>query len=372
VVPAGGGWHSPPFTLTERDGKLFGRGVVDNKGPAVIALHILKKLKAEGIKLDHRVRLIAGCNEENGSACLKYYSKRGEIPSVSIVPDADFPVINSEKGILQVRVEMPVSKEFADSVSSIDSGTRPNVVPDCARAVLKERPFDFAKVLPIVSLEKGDVSFGKSDGLILIETHGRAGHAMAPEKADNAAFKLFALFTALESGKANQTSATVHRLFCHTAPPQWCGASLADEKSGALTMNLGMVKYNGGALELTLDFRLPLCVQKDGLLENLERSLPKGSKVTVLHYAPNLFVSPDSPLIKTLLGAYSETTGLKPFTVQTGGGTYARELPNSVAFGPNFPTVENNIHNADEFITVKNFNALFDIYYNAILSVDKI
>ena len=121
IVPAGGGWTSDPFTVR--------RGVADDKGPLVTMLYVLKKLRDEKVKLRHRVRLIVGCNEETGSLCLKKYAEEGEIPVVSLVPDSDFPVINSEKGILHTDVAITPDEQFTSSVASLRAGTRANVVP---------------------------------------------------------------------------------------------------------------------------------------------------------------------------------------------------------------------------------------------------
>lgn len=137
VVPVGKGWTYPPFALTNENGYLYGRGVVDDKGPTVAALHVLKKLKDTNTKLKHRIRLIVGCNEENGSACIKKYVQECEIPDFSFVPDADFPVINSEKGIAEISVALSADCFFADNVTALNAGVRSNVVPDLCTATIK-------------------------------------------------------------------------------------------------------------------------------------------------------------------------------------------------------------------------------------------
>ncbi|MDE7464539.1 MAG: M20/M25/M40 family metallo-hydrolase [Clostridiales bacterium] len=67
VVPAGNGWATDPFKMVEENGKVYGRGVGDDKGSVVVCLHALKELKDNNVKLKRRVRLIVGAYEERGS-----------------------------------------------------------------------------------------------------------------------------------------------------------------------------------------------------------------------------------------------------------------------------------------------------------------
>lgn len=393
VVPAGNGWSCPPYSLTIEDGCLYGRGVVDNKGCAIIALNILKELKEKNIPLKNRIRLIAGCNEENGSACMKHYKTAGEIPKMSIVPDSDFPVINSEKGILHICASIPADNEFLMSVIKFEAGSRPNVVPDlCSVTIKKDSPIYeklaaincgkinndifktpvLAKQIIGANFKPADFSVHIFEDNIVIEARGISGHAMSPHKADNAAYKMFSLLTALYGGKGGETIRSINKLLCEPLSLERLGLALKDGKSGALTMNLGIIKFENNSLDLTLDFRLPLCAGNVEVIKKLENSLPENSKVKLLHYAENLYIEENNPLIQTLLKVYHESTGFEPFTVQTGGGTYARELPHSVAFGPTFPDTVTNIHNVDERISIEQFEKLYEIYYKAILELDKL
>ena len=119
VVPEGDGWSHDPYSMVVEDGLIKGRGVADDKGPTVAALHAMKRIAENGAKLNHRIRLIVGCNEENGSQCIEYYRDHCEIPKASFVPDADFPVINSEKGILHLVLDIrPRSEEHTSELQS--------------------------------------------------------------------------------------------------------------------------------------------------------------------------------------------------------------------------------------------------------------
>ena len=388
VVPAGkNAWTFPPYKLTEANGYLYGRGVVDNKGPAIIMLHVLKKLCDNGIKLKHRVRLIAGCNEETGSACLKHYAQYGEIPKFSIVPDADFPVIYSEKGILHLSVRLPVSHVFSKNISALQFGERANVIPDLAKVSLIggsdlcRNILDATKnreLMTVLAEENfsAEVTMREGGTSVELETRGVAGHAMAPEKADNAAWKLFAVL-AKHTEKLNVPEiAAVYKFFCSPQSKAQLGIDYADENSGELTLSMGAGEYiagNGdGYLSLTLDIRLPLCADKDAVISAIQKKLGKSAKIEIIHYAPNLYIDPKSQLIQTLLKVYETAANERAAPVKTGGGTYARTLPNAAAFGPTFPGTETDIHNANERISMHQFTRLFKIYYDAVLELDKI
>lgn len=393
TVPAGGGWSYPPYDLTVDNGRLYGRGVADDKGPAVAVLHVLKRLKDENVKLSRRIRLIVGCNEESGSECMKYYVRHAEIPEMSFVPDADFPVIGSEKGILHMVVKIPADASLTENLTFLRSGDRPNVVPDRAEAGFTKNCKLYKKLKDLCGggnandalrspeiitgllgegFDLADFSINDLGGEIRIETRGIAGHAMAPDKGDNAVFKLFALLNTLLKDESGETVKSVTRLLCTPLSSERLGIACSDEKSGKLTINFGAVKLDGNMLEATLDLRLPLCADKDEIIGKITGALPKGTTAETLHYAPNLYADENGKLVQTLLKVYSSVTGKEPFIVKSGGGTYARELPNAVAFGPTFPGAETNIHNADESLSIEEFEKLGEIYYKAIIELDKI
>ena len=140
VVPAGDGWTHPPFAGEIADGKLYGRGTMDDKGPAIVCLYCLKALKDAGFAPRRTIRLIVGCNEENGWECIAHYNRVARMPESGFSPDADFPVIYAEKGILHVclRFALPDAP-----FSALYGGERANMV--CDRAMAEGGPFDAAR-----------------------------------------------------------------------------------------------------------------------------------------------------------------------------------------------------------------------------------
>ena len=340
VVPAGEGWSVPPFSGEIKDGKIWGRGATDDKGAAVVCLYALKALLESGAKLKKNIVLIAGCDEESGQLCMQYYKKHAEMPETGFSPDADFPLINCEKTILQLKLLLPCDKAFSGLVAATDCGGRANIVPENASAKLVS---------------------GQS-----ISFKGRAAHAMEAFTGDNAIHKLVReLKRLLGAGEKSAAVEFMSDCLCDT-DGAGLGIKAEDGKSGALTMNFAALKLTGGKLEITLDLRCPLSKDVDSIMSAINSRMPSGGKTEIIYHQPGIYVSPDSPLVKTLLTVYEKVTGRKGNCILSGGGTYARQLKNGVAFGPSDQDIDYNIHSADEFAFIKQLEEMFEIYYEAI------
>ena len=191
---------------------------------------------------------------------------------------------------------------------------------------------------------------------------------MDPEKGDNAIWKIFSLLSAFGGSK---TVEAVYEYMCTPLSCEKFGFSCEDEQSGDTTFNLGVANTDGKALKLTLNIRIPVCCDKEKIIPAMLAKMPEGTKITETMFSPNLFIDKDAPLVKTLLKVYADVTGNETYCIKTGGGTYAKELPRAVAFGPTFPNTVTNLHNADENLPVPEFEALLPIYRAAMLALDK-
>lgn len=362
VVPAGDGWATPPFALSIKDGTMYGRGVSDDKGPLVACLYALARLAADKRKLRGRIRLIAGCNEEEGSACIKHYiSSGGEIPRYSFTPDSDFPVTASEKGIAHISVALPRSKETADSIASLTGGTRPNVVPEHCRALLR--------IGSPAALRAEDLPV--SGDTLVLERRGVSAHGSAPEKGDNAIIRLLPALSALLPNDDGLRAAA--ELLRDLSAPARLGLG-EEDKTGRTTLNVGTVSLDAdGRITLVLDLRLPARYTAEDALLALKKALPEGTDITALHSAPPLVVPENGRLVTTLMDVYRKHTGdTISAPLHIGGGTYAKELPDCVAFGAVFPGRETHMHEADECYRIADLEKLVDIYYDAALALDEI
>ena len=68
VVPPGKGWNTDPFDLSEGEGKLFGRGVIDDKGPTIAAIHAVKELLEEKYgKEEAKERIFVTTDRQKGA-----------------------------------------------------------------------------------------------------------------------------------------------------------------------------------------------------------------------------------------------------------------------------------------------------------------
>lgn len=383
VVPAGNGWASDPFKMVEEDGKVYGRGVGDDKGAVVVCLHALRSLRLYGGELKRRVRLIVGADEERGSSCIRYYlSHGGEVPVMSFVPDSEFPVINSEKGIAHIVLSFK-DKALAKNIAAISGAECANAVPDkstltvaansplgkylenlCGGAVtaelFKTQPVAARVIECGASFSDYEIYNGKQ---INITALGTAEHASTPDKGDNALWKTLGFLAACNEAVGAECLPKIYEFLCARDAAQRLGVFVNDRKSGCTTMCLSQAEMDGDTLKLLIDFRLPLGVTAEFVAQKLEEKT--GCKATVRDYHENLYVAEDSPLIQALLEIYRGQTGDMTPPLQVGGGTYARELPNAVAFGCTPLNIDINMHRADENFPVRQLFKNYEIYLAA-------
>ncbi|HWJ03671.1 MAG TPA: dipeptidase PepV [Verrucomicrobiae bacterium] len=360
VVPPGTGWDSEPFGGEIKDGKLYGRGVMDNKGPAVMALYALKVIKESGVKINKRIRIIAGCDEESGMECMDYYFKHEEMPKLGFTPDADFPMIYAEKGILHLKAAWSATGPCLN----LTGGVRPNVVPQAAEAELEVG----AVALDQIDLPEGvAVEFSKAGARLTAS--GKAAHASTPENGVNAIVRLLQSLTQFELG-AQSTYIKFLAEAGAGSHGEGLAVELADDISGKLTCNLGMIKLENGMGEVIFDIRSPVTLPLEETARLARAALEQAGFSTEIHdFQPPHMVPKDSELVQTLLGVYREFTGDMGEPLAIGGGTYARKIKGAVAFGPLFPGREDVAHIANEFMSLEDIKLCTEIYAKSILTL---
>lgn len=363
VVPVGDSWTKPPLKLTVQDGMMYGRGVMDDKGPAVASLWALLAALDAGAKLNKRIVFIFGGDEESGMSCVKRYLKTETPPDMAFSPDGGFPAIFCEKTLCHGTLSAPMPK--GSVLKAINGGTRTNVVPGTATALLGTKP--------VGPMPDGLTSAETKDGWV-IKAIGTAAHASMPEKGDNAIVKLLdALITLLPHG--DPALPAVNALFdcCAATDGSGFGIACADEVSGALTFNLGIIGIAEDTLIAQFDIRHPVYADAN---ENLLERLPKAASAAGLE-ASGIAVSQgfcqpkDHMLVKTLMNIYNEINESHDEPLAIGGGTYARLLPCAVAYGMMFEGDPETAHMADERIGVESFMKATRIYANAIAELGK-
>ena len=366
VVPAGNNWTVNPYALTERGGRLYGRGVADDKGAALVNLYCLRALKELGVEGKNTLRAIYGTAEETGMSDMDGYFAQKRLPDLAFTPDSEYGVCYAEKGILQLEVSTPTNE--AKVLSQFHAGKAINAVPDLAYVMLDSSGYDEQLLMRLADASEGNFEFNYTiDGLMII-SRGKAAHACEPQKGFNAAAALIDLIThAYDVYEIGALSSFIdYAINCETNGRS-LGLKMSDAVSGALTVNLGNVHIEGTKARAQFDIRYPVTVNGDYVLRQF-RSVAENNHLTVkvLHHDRPLYVEKDSELVRLLADAYKTVTGEDAPLYTTGGGTYARKLGGKgVAFGPNFKDDDIRMHNADESVDKENFLRHMQICFEA-------
>lgn len=341
VVPAGKGWDYPPYAGTVEDGRLYGRGTLDDKGPAVISIFAARDLADEyaaaGKEFPRRLRLIFGQTEENGDWYdMEAYVANEEPVTCGITPDGDFPAIYCEKGIVVATLTMPLE---GSGILSAFGGSAPNVVPDECEIVTAAGT---------------------------LHTTGKPAHGSAPWQGENAIDKALVQLAA----RGIPFAAAYDALFGGDVYGQKLGLAAQSPDSGPLSLNVGMLRLEDGQLRLTVDIRHPETTTGQAVLDTL-RTAAEAQGFTLLPASPlhPVYLDKNGPVMQRLLKAYRDETGDMSEPLAIGGGTYARAMDNIIAFGPNFPGEESREHEANEYITLANMSRLRRIYREAFRSL---
>lgn len=356
VVPAGEGWSVEPFALTRKNGRLYGRGIVDDKGSAIVALYALKTLKDNGIEPKCRIRLILGTSEEIGMQDMETYFSSEERPDMAFTPDAEYGICHCEKGILQL--EISSRRHDGTILNEFRSGNAVNAVSAKAYALIDCTENEENQMRRIADAKIGTYDFSYTIEGIKVIAHGTAAHASTPESGVNAGLQLLRIL----STNFGQTVLGSLCSFLDDAigletDGHSLGIACQDEPSGALTVCVGMIDIDSSVSKATIDIRYPVTADSSGILKKIrERAAYDGLKVTVLHHDAPLYLPKEHPIIQILNSAYRDVMGTDAVIYSTGGGTYARTLNNcGVAFGPIFEGDDCRIHNSDESIDENNF-----------------
>lgn len=368
VVPAGDNWTYPPFGGIIANHRLYGRGAVDNKGPAMACLYGLAALKSMGFGPKRRIRLIVGLDEESHWECMKHYLQHAEKPSLGFAPDAEFPIINAEKGILVAGIKGAVPESRRWQLLSIQGGSRPNMVPDGCRVRLNSPGQEAEQSELLVALESvgAKAMISCSGPVAELVFSGVSAHASMPHLGDNAVYHALRFLASLGFGGLVGTLAE-KLAFQHHG--QGLGIGFADQESGSLTVNLGVIAGQGDTLEVKLDIRYPVTFSEEQVVAGLRAAIGQEAVFTHEGAIGALHVPSDSYLIKTLQRVYQLCTGDEPNLLAIGGGTYARAIEQAVAFGPVFPGQPELAHQRDEHIAIDDLVKLTWIYAEAMMAL---
>ncbi|NLX83424.1 MAG: M20 family metallopeptidase [Clostridiales bacterium] len=364
VVPVGDGWTREPFGAQLEGDLLYGRGTSDDKGPLAAALYAMVAIKKAGIPLKRKITLIFGCDEESGMEDMKHYKKVATMPKTGFSPDASYPIINLEKGMIGLGLTANVP-DAGLRVLELKVGERQNVIPGKASALVLGDESFIDKVAQISKKYAWPVEAKMEDGAVRILATGINGHAAYPKTARNAIGQL--LITLKELG-AGGPIATLAEAIGTDSYGEGLGIKSQDKASGPLTCNLGIIRLKDSQLTATLDIRYPLLIAGERIQRIVEAHL-EGFEVKQTSFKLPHYVPASSELVQGLLNAYHEVTGREKTTLSTGGGTYARMLQEGVAFGASFPEDPDVAHQADEHVSIDKLMLSMKIFAHAIINL---
>lgn len=378
LVPEGDGWIHPPYAAEIHDGKMYGRGTSDDKGPVVACLYALKAIEEANLPMSKRIRVIFGTNEETGGLDIPYYLEKEKAPVLAFTPDADFPIINGEKGItiFELAQNFAVAGNGEIVIESIVGGNAPNMVPDYCEAILTcEKATEVKSALEAFAKEKSYEMSAEIEGnKVTIKSIGVSGHGSTPELGKNAIMQLITFLATLELG--NDDVSNYVKFFAEKVGMEVDGKSfgvyLEDEPSGKLSFNLGQINVTKERGLTVLNLRYPVTKTLDDMMTPLCKTLEgTGIMMENLKHQEPLYFETTHPLVQKLAKAYSEQMGEEAKFVSIGGGTYAKEMPNTVAFGPTFIGQPSTVHQPNEYIDVEELIKLAKIYAYALYELAK-
>lgn len=367
VVPVGNGWSRDPYSGEIDDQFVYGRGSNDDKGPTLAAYYALKIIQEEKIPVKRRIKLVVGGNEETGSKCMRQYFQvqKREHPVYAFTPDAAFPVIYGEKGITNFIYQGPFQDEL---IESIIGGVAANSVPDTCVITLKKKVILTKEVEEFQKNHPIEILLNEKENKTIITLKGKAAHGSTPQLGTNAG--IYALQFA---GKylSNETLKYYGEKF-NGLFGEDLGISCDSKEMGKLTVCVGLLRIENFRYQFTLNIRFPLETNPEIMIQTL--------KECALHefvskgYEKPLYIDKNSAFIQTLIQSYQEISGdtqTLPYTI--GGGTYAKSVPNCVAFGCQFPDHLNRgtkgLHSNDECISREELVEATAIYLKAFIDL---
>lgn len=377
VVPEGTGWDEDPYSGLIKDGKIYGRGTADDKGPVIASFFAMKAVKESGAPLKDTVRLILGLDEETNWKGMKHYLSKVAPPDYGFTPDGDFPAIHGEKGILVFdlakKLSAPSSKGL--ELTSLKGGNAANMVADYARAMIRDtsgggydavrrKAADFKEEKQVTISCKG---IGKS---LEIKTEGVSAHGAKPEQGLNAIAVMMDFLGRLDlvSDDAAEFIDFYNGHIGYELDGSSLGCGFSDEASGKLVLNVGMVRMDKESASLTVNIRYPVTSSDDAVYNAIMPAVDQYNLgiIKEKHEEP-IYIPADDPMIVTFMDIYRKHTGdreSEPLVI--GGGTYARAMKNVIAFGARFPGEPELAHQKNECVAVDRLVTMAKIYAEAI------
>jgi succinyl-diaminopimelate desuccinylase len=381
VVPVGSGWDNDPFVMVDNgDGFVYGRGVSDDKGPVIAALYAMKALKEEGKVPKMNIRLVLGTDEETGDISASHYTEKMGHPVMGFTPDADFPIVNGEMGIMVFELAQKFNRKPGKDdlrLTKLEGGTAHNAVPATARAVIAGSKDQYDSIIDRAGLfreETGyDLKIKKQGSSLVAEAFGIAAHGAHPDLGLNAVSILMDFLGRISfaSDELCDFISFYNEHIGFDLHGERMGCAFEDEQSGRLIFNVGVANINEELGVLHINIRYPVTFTSEQVIEKIEETTAESriGIVTRMDCEP-LYKSLDDPMVVGMLDAYiAETGDTETEPVVAAGGTYAKMFENILAFGAQFPGDDNTMHQANEKLSIDSLMKMTRIYARALDSL---
>lgn len=355
VVDAGelSAWNTHPFKLEEKDGFLYGRGTSDDKGPTLSALFGLLTALKQGYKLNKKVRFIFGVDEESLWRCMRSYIKKERLPDFGIAPDSIFPLTYAEKGLIEFKI-----KSSEASKLRLSGGGPLNAVPSLAKVEYSESIKNALSSLNYEYRVNGES----------LEVLGKAMHAKDADKGINAVVRL-----SQAVGQADSSLAIIKLInkYMSDANGKQIFGEVSDEISGKLKLNVGSLEIYDGMQELGIDLRFPVTYPVEKIRTGIKNiCIEFNLELEDYDFLPSIYIDKESDFIKKLMKSYQDVSGdYESQPISSGGATYARSMPNVVAFGGLMKDDPSCAHQANECISIESTLKAIEIYANTFINL---
>ncbi len=351
VVPAGDGWDTNPYSLTNKDGYLIARGVSDDKGPTLLVLYALKELKDSGIKVNKTFRLFVGCNEETGWKDVEYFNKISKFCEYGFSPDGNFPLSYAEKGISIVKFNVGKLKNF----SEVKGGSVINAVCALANATFIDENMINSPTVKILSKKHDLILMEKS-----VQSLGKTAHGSHPELGKNAIKPLLEFMLALGEDVGDVIDCLFNDKF---------GLTNLESEQGKVTLSPNLIYTKNGETFIECDCRIPApFTQKE--IEDIIKKFNLRYEIKEKH--PPVMVDKEGFLVTALMNAYNEVTGENAKPKAMCGSTFARAFSKGVAFGMEFSGEDTHMHEPNERVKITSLKKAYDVYLTALKNLCKI
>lgn len=371
ICPEGEMWGVPPYGGIILNNRIYGRGALDNKGPLLAALYALKMVKDSGRRLNKKIRLIVGTDEQRYYRDMEYYLSREKPPIAGFTLDGQFPVVYAEKGLAMVEFSGTIRQEGEEYIRYIQGGTMENTVPGYCKALLiTQRKSEIVQELSAFAKERRHNLHAKIlENGVLLEAFGVETHSISLEQGINAVSVMLDFLDHLQFG-AQELRRAIHFLRTRIGFEIYgdsLGIAYQDEFSGKLTVNLGILSYDGEKMDVRLDLRYPVTCRYDLVYSRMrELFWEQGFQPVENSYWDPTYFPREHFLIKALLKAYQRVTHDRSEPTYSGSGSYSKSIPNIAAFGAIFPGESLAWHQKNEYIEIDSLLKTCQIYAEAI------